>query len=346
MRNKLIPIFAVLLPLLCFFASQLLAQTDTSAFTRASFPGGERAFTLYWDRNFAPSWKFRVNPPEGEGLLRFDVDEQGNISHITVVKSLTPDLDRQAVEAAARMPRWQPATLDGKPVASSVETYYFILLDRYGSLSINWEEKETQAARHGLAMDLWAGLMPHTGDFSRYMGTVRGSLGIEFSYRTGPFSVGLGWDILAVSRVKEAFSLNNRIANEGYIATPFYVYIPFRYTIETSSKWVFAPMIAPGVQYLEINQRGPGGSGSNRAPVTDIIAATLGVGLHAVKRVYVREYYNPVKNRPRYESTYLGMRLMVNRIGLDLPNSTPMKGTAITLAFSFNGWMQPFSKKK
>ncbi|MFM8487360.1 MAG: hypothetical protein ACKOCH_13585, partial [Bacteroidota bacterium] len=76
------------------------------------------------------------------------------------------------------------------------------------------------------------------------------------------------------------------------------------------------------------------------------IAATLGVGLHAGKRVYVREYYNPVKNRPRYESTYIGMRLMVNRIGLDVPNSTPMKGTAITLAFSFNGWMQPFAKKK
>ncbi|MEY4203415.1 MAG: hypothetical protein RL013_1118, partial [Bacteroidota bacterium] len=150
MRNKLIPIIAVLLPLLCFFASQLSAQTDTSSFTRASFPGGERAFSLYWDRNFAPSYKFRVNPPEGEGLLRFDVDEEGRISNITVLKSLTPDLDKQAVEAAARMPRWQPATLDGKPVVSSVETYYFILLDRYGSLSIKWEEKEAQAARHGL----------------------------------------------------------------------------------------------------------------------------------------------------------------------------------------------------
>ncbi|MFM8488012.1 MAG: energy transducer TonB, partial [Bacteroidota bacterium] len=118
MKNKTIPALAVLLQLICCFAQPLSAQTDT-AFTRASFPGGERAFTLYWDRNFAPAWKFRVNPPEGEGLLRFDVDEQGNISHIRVLKSLTPDLDKQAVDAAARMPRWQPATLDGKPVASS-----------------------------------------------------------------------------------------------------------------------------------------------------------------------------------------------------------------------------------
>lgn len=346
MRNKPIFVFIVLLHLTGVLASPLSAQTDTSTFIRARFPGGERAFSLYWDRNFAPSWKFRANPPEGEGLLRFDVDEQGNISNIRVMKSLTPELDRQAIDAAARMPRWQPAILDGKPVASSVETYYFLLIDRYGSKSVPWEEKEEQAARYGLAMDLWGGLMPHTGDFGKYMGTVRGSLGIEFSYRSGPFSVGLGWDILAVSRVKEVFHLNNRAVNEGYIATPFYVYLPFRYTIESASKWILAPMIAPGIQHLSIDQRAPGGSGSNPVTIAEVTGFALGIGLHAGKRVYVREYYNPVKNRPRYESTYLGMRLMVNRIGLNLPDSTPLKGTAITMAFSLSGWLQPFAKKQ
>lgn len=345
MINKPIFSFIVLVQLAVCLPFTLSAQADTSTFVRASFPGGERAFSLYWDRNFAPSWKFRANPPEGEGLLRFYVDEQGNVSNIQILKSLTPDLDKQALAAAAGMPRWQPAILDGKPVASSVETYYFLLIDRYGSKSVPWEEKEEQATRHGLAMDLWGGLMPHTGDFARYMGAIRGSLGIEFSYRNGPFSVGLGWDILAVSRVREYFQVNNLAANERFLAAPVYMYVPVRYTIESSSRWVFAPMLTPGVQYLEIHQRGIGGSGSNPVKVTDISAFTLGIGLHASKRVYVREYYNPVRNRPRYESTYIGMRLMLNRIGLNQPDSTPMKGTAITLAFSLSGWLQPFAKK-
>ncbi len=55
---------------------------------------------------------------EGTVLLSVDIDEQGIPRRARVLRSLDAGLDRMAIESLAGW-RFQPATEDGRPVAST-----------------------------------------------------------------------------------------------------------------------------------------------------------------------------------------------------------------------------------
>lgn len=325
--------------LLFLLFSSTNAQVD-STYIRARFPGGDRAFAIYWDRNFEIPMKFRFDPPDGEGVVRFEVNIDGSIQNVSITRSLVPELDQSALEAVRKMPRWEPGRQGGEPVLSYIEYSYFVLIDRNGSKRVEWSTKEAQAVRGGLYIDLWAGAMIHTNDWGHYFNPVRPSMGIEFGYRFGPWSVGAGWDVLSVSKVKQPFVLEMQPIEEGMRLSPLYFYLPLRYRFETASKWTIAPMIAPTINHLEINKRESG----DQTIVETVNFFSLATGLHVGKRLFVREYYNPVKRKMRYESTYASARLMVNFANLHKKTSTAMKGAAISLGFSFSGWLQAGKK--
>jgi protein TonB len=56
------------------------------------------------------------NGIQGKVVLKFVVDENGNVSDVQVVRSVDPSLDREAVNTVKRMPKWNPGMQNGQPV--------------------------------------------------------------------------------------------------------------------------------------------------------------------------------------------------------------------------------------
>jgi TonB family protein len=52
----------------------------------------------------------------GKVIIHFTIDEKGNVTHATVVKSAGLAFDREALRIVENMPQWKPGMQNGKPV--------------------------------------------------------------------------------------------------------------------------------------------------------------------------------------------------------------------------------------
>lgn len=87
-----------------------LAMTDTMP----SFQGeGMQAFSKWLNGRIArPKGCNHV----GKMRVSFVVDTDGAVKDIKVVDGICEELDKLVVSLIAQSPRWEPATVDGKPV--------------------------------------------------------------------------------------------------------------------------------------------------------------------------------------------------------------------------------------
>lgn len=82
----------------------------------ASFPGGLDSLASYLKQNVEyPAIDMTLHN-QGRVVVAFNVEKDGTLSDLTVIKSLTPGLDREAVRVIRNMPKWQPALRNDKPV--------------------------------------------------------------------------------------------------------------------------------------------------------------------------------------------------------------------------------------
>lgn len=81
-----------------------------------SFPGGQAAMKTYLARNIKYPPTAMKNKIEGRVILQFVVRADGSISNTHVMRSISPELDAEAVRVIANMPKWNPGKQDGKPV--------------------------------------------------------------------------------------------------------------------------------------------------------------------------------------------------------------------------------------
>jgi len=84
-----------------------------------SFPGGEEALAAYFLDNLKYPQEAINNSIEGTVTLEFDVNVDGSISNIKIVRPIDPDLEDEAVRVVKSMPKWTPATKDGTPLKST-----------------------------------------------------------------------------------------------------------------------------------------------------------------------------------------------------------------------------------
>ena len=83
-----------------------------------SFPGGEKELMKYLSENLKyPSTEADV---QGTVILRFVINENGDVTDIVVMRSLAPDFDAEAIRVVKSMPRWIP----GKQGDETVAVYY------------------------------------------------------------------------------------------------------------------------------------------------------------------------------------------------------------------------------
>jgi hypothetical protein len=87
--------------------------------TLAEFPGGPDAFMDFLDKNL-------VNPDktnkakERQVIAAFEIDAQGNCSHIKIVASAGPAYDEEVKRVLTKMPKWKPAFANGRFVATRI----------------------------------------------------------------------------------------------------------------------------------------------------------------------------------------------------------------------------------
>lgn len=84
----------------------------------ASFPGGSAALMKYIADNIRAPKECEGSDAQGRVILGFTVNEDGSLSDIKVMRSITPYLDEEAIRVVKSMPKWNPAKQNGKAVKS------------------------------------------------------------------------------------------------------------------------------------------------------------------------------------------------------------------------------------
>ena len=83
---------------------------------RPSFPGGEKALMQYIKDNTYYPEEMCEGAAQGRVMVGFVINEDGSISDVKVLRSLTPECDEVAVKIVNGMPKWNPGKQNGKAV--------------------------------------------------------------------------------------------------------------------------------------------------------------------------------------------------------------------------------------
>lgn len=81
-----------------------------------SFPGGISGLRTYLNQNIRYPAEAQDNCVQGRVVVSFVVGKDGHISDVTVVRSVDPLLDKEAVRVIRNMPRWTPGKQGGELV--------------------------------------------------------------------------------------------------------------------------------------------------------------------------------------------------------------------------------------
>ena len=82
-----------------------------------SFPGGDEARMRYTNTNAVYTRRALEDGAEGKVFITFVVEEDGSVTHARILRGVHHDLDSICLRMISRMPRWNPGTQRGKPVA-------------------------------------------------------------------------------------------------------------------------------------------------------------------------------------------------------------------------------------
>lgn len=80
------------------------------------FPGGDNAMISFINNERRYPREAYHEGIEGRVLCSFIVNEDGSISHISVLRGVEESLNREAVRIISRMPAWEAGTIDDTPV--------------------------------------------------------------------------------------------------------------------------------------------------------------------------------------------------------------------------------------
>lgn len=81
-----------------------------------SFPGGISRLRTYLNQNIHYPAEAQENCVQGRVVVSFVVGKDGHISDVTVLRSVDPSLDKEAIRVIRNMPRWSPGKQGGEPV--------------------------------------------------------------------------------------------------------------------------------------------------------------------------------------------------------------------------------------
>lgn len=86
------------------------------------FPGGMVEFMKWLTKNLRYPVYARQQKIQGKVIVAFIINKDGTVSGQKVVKSVAPELDREALRVLRKMPKWKPGEDHGQPC----RTYFSI----------------------------------------------------------------------------------------------------------------------------------------------------------------------------------------------------------------------------
>lgn len=118
-------VLALVAGLLMAGVSDTIAQESTKKNQRVmeiaekmpSFPGGEKGLMEWLKDNVKYPDAAAKDGIEGRVIVSFVVDADGSVCQPSVLKSVDPLLDNEALRVVNAMPKWTPGESGGKPVA-------------------------------------------------------------------------------------------------------------------------------------------------------------------------------------------------------------------------------------
>lgn len=81
-----------------------------------SFSGGPAAMMEFISRSIVYPVSALKQELQGRVIVSFIVERDGRLSNAKVVKSVAPDLDKEALRIVKKMPRWIPGQQNGRKV--------------------------------------------------------------------------------------------------------------------------------------------------------------------------------------------------------------------------------------
>ncbi|MDE7419000.1 MAG: M56 family metallopeptidase [Muribaculaceae bacterium] len=84
----------------------------------AEYPGGMDGLFKFMQNNIRYPEAAMKNNVQGRVIVKFVVDADGTVSDAEVVKGVDEDLNKEALRVVNAMPKWTPAKVGGKAVAS------------------------------------------------------------------------------------------------------------------------------------------------------------------------------------------------------------------------------------
>ncbi|MBQ5533597.1 MAG: energy transducer TonB, partial [Bacteroidales bacterium] len=82
------------------------------------YPGGEEAMYKFLSDNLVYPKAAREKGIQGKVIVEFVVEKNGKISNVKAVKSVSPELDAEAIRVVSKMPKWKPGVQRGEKVRS------------------------------------------------------------------------------------------------------------------------------------------------------------------------------------------------------------------------------------
>ncbi|MBI9055378.1 MAG: energy transducer TonB [Bacteroidales bacterium] len=74
------------------------------------------AFRIYIQQNLNYPVIAQENGVSGRVFVQFDINGQGNVTNVIVVRGVDPSLDKEAVRVVKSSPKWAPGKQRGRPV--------------------------------------------------------------------------------------------------------------------------------------------------------------------------------------------------------------------------------------
>jgi TonB family protein len=95
------------------------------------FPGGNEALQKFKAENVKYPKKMKNLGIEGMVAVRFNIEKNGSVSDIRILRGTSPAIDAEAIRVTRLMPAWQPGKENGKPVkCMNMINYDFLLTPR------------------------------------------------------------------------------------------------------------------------------------------------------------------------------------------------------------------------
>ncbi len=83
------------------------------------FKGGKQGLVSYLNKNIRYPESARRKNIEGKVFVSFIVGANGKVRDYKIAKSVSPELDKEALRVIKNMPKWKPGEQHGKPIPVS-----------------------------------------------------------------------------------------------------------------------------------------------------------------------------------------------------------------------------------